>query len=138
MKTVTKIVLVDDSPAVLDGLVLLFNQYPKYKIIGRFNSGNELLEAGPEILFDSDLVLMDIEMPGKNGIETTKIINKIRPNLKVVALTMYIDKVYLEQLIESGFKGFVNKVDVCETLFPTIAAVLQNKYVFPHEINITK
>lgn len=136
METVTKIILVDDSQLVLEGLVLLFSQFPQYEIIGKFTSGDELLDADKGILFNCHLLIIDIEMPGKNGIVTTKIINKIRPDLKVVALTMYHDRVYLEQLIESGFRGFINKAEVSTTLFPTISDVLNNKYRFPSDLNV--
>lgn len=136
MESKIKIIIVDDSPSFLEGLTSLLERVPDYSIIGRFTSGDSFIEECIHFVGSCDIVLMDIEMPGKNGFETTSILNKIRPDLKFIAITMYHDKVYLQHLIECGFKGFVNKDEVSTKLYSTITAVMNNRYTFPNDLTI--
>jgi len=128
-----KVVLVDDNKAFLEGLEALLENEEKFEIIGKFISGKELLKF--EKLNCVDLLLLDVEMPELNGIQTAKLVNFDYPNMKMIAITMYQDKVYLTQLIESGFVGFVNKADVTDDLFDTIDEILKGELRFPETIN---
>ena len=82
-----------------------------------------------------DLILMDIAMPGVDGYETTKKTNWIYPELKIIAITMYTDKAYLEELIRSGFKGCVFKNKIYANLPKAIREVMEGKLYFPDDIN---
>jgi two-component system, NarL family, nitrate/nitrite response regulator NarL len=82
-----------------------------------------------------DLLLLDVEMPNLNGIQTAKLLNFDHPRIKIIAITMYQDKVYLTQLIESGFLGFVNKANVSDELFDTIERIMEGELCFPESIN---
>ncbi len=128
-----KVVLVDDNKAFLEGLEALLENDGKFDIIGKFISGLELLRF--EKLDSADLLLLDVEMPVMNGIQTAKLVNYDFPQMKMIAITMYQDKVYLNQLIESGFKGFVNKADVSDQLFNTIEEIMKGELSFPRNIN---
>jgi DNA-binding NarL/FixJ family response regulator len=128
-----KVVLVDDNKAFLEGLEALLENDGKFDIIGKFISGLELLRF--EKLDSADLLLLDVEMPVMNGIQTAKLVNYDFPQMKMIAITMYQDKVYLNQLIESGFKGFVNKADVSDQLFSTIEEIMKGELSFPRNIN---
>jgi DNA-binding NarL/FixJ family response regulator len=134
MKTPFKIIIVDDNPAFLECLSTMLEREIKYKIIGRFSSGADLLNY--PYLGCADLVLLDIEMTGSNGIETAKRIGYKYHLIKLIAITMYQEKVYLEQLIGAGFKGFVNKTEIAEKIVTIMDKVLSNKIVFPNEISI--
>lgn len=128
------IILVDDSKVFLKGLESYIKKETKYEVIAKFNSGIELIES--KELGDANLILLDIEMPEMNGIETAKRINYMYPELKMIAITMYQDKVYLLQLIEAGFKAFVNKTTVPEKLHDTMDLVLKGHLLFPEDINL--
>ncbi|MBN1950109.1 MAG: response regulator transcription factor [Bacteroidales bacterium] len=130
------IVLVDDNPTFLEGLSSMLNRRDDLHIIARYSSGQELL--GERVFAAADLILLDIEMPGLNGIQTAKQVNFLFPQIKTIAITMYQDQIYLQQLIEAGFKGFVNKTMVGETLFRVIDDVLQNQFSFPGDIELEK
>lgn len=134
MENEIKTILVDDNPIFLEGLNSLLKRDNRLKIIERLSSGKELLES-PNLL-KADLILMDIEMPGINGFETAKWVNYRSQYIKLIAITMYQDKVYLEQLIEAGFRGFVNKAEVASMLFKVIDQVMENKFVYPGNIKI--
>ncbi len=79
---------------------------------------------------------MDIEMPGLNGIATARVVNILYNHIRLIAITMYQDRIYLEELIKAGFKGAVSKFEIAEKLVPVIADVLHNKLSFPPEIKI--
>lgn len=81
--------------------------------------------------YDPDVILLDIEMPWLNGLETAKRLNSHGMKLKLIALTMYHDGIYIKKLIEAGFMGFVNKNNVSENLVMVIDKVLKGELAFP-------
>lgn len=129
-----KLILVDDNASFLEGLESLLANDIDYQIIGKFLSSDDLLES--DTLGLADIILLDIEMPGKNGIETALQVNFMFPQIKMIAITMYQEKVYLQQLIGAGFKGFVNKTMVGEKIFSTLKSVQDNKFLFPDDIEM--
>ena len=132
MENKIKIILVDDNPSFLTGLESLFEITDQIEVVGKFNSGSSLLENIHE--FYPDIILLDIEMPELNGFETALRINYINPKIKLIATTMYQDIIYLQKLVECGFKGYVSKPDVPEKLLNTIEEVVCNKFCFPQNI----
>jgi len=134
MENKIKTIIVDDNSIFLEGISSCILDDDRFEIIGKFSTGAKLLES--DELKYSDLLLMDIEMPELNGIETAKRVNYSHPNLKMVAITLYQDKIYLKQIIEAGFKGFVNKVNIPNGLFETIDSVLEGKFCYPENIKI--
>jgi DNA-binding NarL/FixJ family response regulator len=129
MKEKIKIIIVDDNPTFLEGMSTFLHNQNVYQIVACFSSGTALLEKIND--YKPDLILLDIEMPGLNGIETARWLNWFRNELKLISITLYQDNVYLNQLIEAGFHGFVNKNNVYEKLLHVINSVLKNRFVFP-------
>ncbi|MCG8698498.1 MAG: response regulator transcription factor [Bacteroidales bacterium] len=84
----------------------------------------------------ADILLLDIDMPELNGMEVAKLVNQKNPNLKIIAVTMYEDNLYLKELVLRGFKGFVSKKRVTKNLYETIIQVQNNNYVFPDIIKM--
>lgn len=128
------VILVDDNQIFLEGLKSLLERRHDLQVIYTYNSGTDLL-ADDKFGY-ADLILLDIEMPGISGFETAKRINYLYPQIKIIAITMYQDQVYLQQLIEAGFKGFVNKTEVDHSLFAVIDSVLKNTFSFPENIEL--
>jgi DNA-binding NarL/FixJ family response regulator len=62
-----------------------------------------------------------------NGLEIAKRLNFAHPDIKIIAITMYQDSLYLQQLVENGFRAYVNKMEVPELLLRTIESALQNR-----------
>lgn len=127
-----KVVLVDDNAAFLEGLEALVETDDRYEVVAKFTSGLDLLEY--KKLQSIELLLLDVEMPELNGIQTAKLVNFKNPRIKIVAITMYQDMVYLTQLIESGFLGFVNKTNVSDELFDTLEKIMDGELIFPENI----
>ncbi len=129
MEKIYKIIIADDSSLFLEGLNFIINRNKQFEVIDTCKNGIELINS--PFLLKSDIVLSDIEMPEMNGIEAAKRINYLNPNLPLIALTMFLEKVYLRTIVEAGFKGFIYKPKVYIELFDIIDRVLKNQYVFP-------
>ncbi|MFA6400628.1 MAG: response regulator transcription factor [Salinivirgaceae bacterium] len=111
-----KIIIVDDNNEFRSTLRFFIEQKLNHTVIAEATSGKEFLELPPSLISQADIIIMDIVMDLINGIEATKRITWIHKNLKVLAVTMHIEKVFLEQIIEAGFKGCVFKSEVFHTL----------------------
>jgi DNA-binding NarL/FixJ family response regulator len=124
-----QLIIVDDNPIFLEGITAYLSKLEQYEIVAVFSSGSNLLEAIDN--FDPDLILLDIEMPWLNGMETAKRLSSHGMKLKLIAITMYYDGIYIKKLIEAGFMGFVNKNNVTENLIQVIERVLEGELAFP-------
>lgn len=102
-----RIYIVDDHKLFREGLKLLLSTQDFVHHIYEASSGRDFIENLSFV--DCDLVLMDIEMPEMNGIEATEQALRIRPDLKVIVLSMYGDEQYYYKMVDVGVKGFVLK-----------------------------
>jgi len=107
MNAVVKILLVDDHPLVRDGLRARLEAMPQFQVVAEAGSAAEALEQagqhGPE------LVLMDINMRGTNGIEATAQFKQAFPGMAVLILSMHDKLEYVSQAIQAGARGYVLK-----------------------------
>lgn len=102
-----KIILVDDHSLFRNGLRGLLDRHNGYKVIGEAASGEEFLAMLPKIA--ADVVFMDISMPGINGAQTTERALMVRPDLRIITLSMFGDEHYYSLMVEAGAKGFLLK-----------------------------
>jgi DNA-binding NarL/FixJ family response regulator len=126
-----RIVLADDHVLVRQGLRRILEGVADLEVIGEANDGLELLN----LLNHSapDMVVLDIFMPNLRGIEAIHEIKKIRPEAKVLILTMHKDKEYLYLALSAGAKGYLLKEDADKELFSAIEKVRHGKtYISPH------
>lgn len=107
MSNPIKLFVVDDHPIFIDGITGLLKDTPGFEIIGTAGNGKELLEKMADNM--PDIILMDINMPEMDGIEATKEIKRIHPNVKVIMLTMFNDIRFIKELLEIGAKGYILK-----------------------------
>lgn len=104
----TKIFLVDDHEIFRKGLNMILEQIPDVQVVAEAGDGKEFLgKLGPEHL--PDIVLIDIRMPQMDGIQATREALRHFPTLKIVAISMFGEESYLEQMLEAGAKGFLLK-----------------------------
>ena len=102
-----KVAIADDHQIFRKGVILSLRAYPSLKFVLEAENGDELL-AGLETA-QPDVILMDLRMPGKDGIETTKIVSKKYPNIHILVLTMYEDERFVTHLMENGANGYLLK-----------------------------
>ena len=130
-----KIIIVDDSDIFRDGIKYFIEQIPDYSVIGEASNAEEFLSLSN--LNVVDIILMDIVMPGATGIEVTRTILWELKQLKIIAVTMFTNKAYLEELIEAGFKGCIYKAEIYSKLEEAIKIVQSGNLYFPEEIKMS-
>jgi two-component system, NarL family, nitrate/nitrite response regulator NarL len=101
------VIIADDHQIVLDGLKSLLEREKDICSVGEALNGIELLTLLEKK--QADVAVIDIDMPRMNGIEATKEIKKLYPEVKVLILSMYNDNEYIRQLIETGASGYILK-----------------------------
>ena len=116
------IVLVDDHSLFRTGLAGLLSRRDDFSVVADFGSGEEFL-ANLEAL-DVDVVFMDISMPGIDGAETTSRALALRPNLRVITLSMFGDDHYYTRMVESGASGFLLKDSDINEVYAAVDSVM--------------
>lgn len=102
-----KIVIVEDHTLFREGIKSLLSKIDDFSIVGEFSNGKEFIDS--IFSLDTEIVLMDIEMPFMNGIEASRQAKIKRPELEIIALSMYSNQKYYYEMIKSGVSGFVLK-----------------------------
>lgn len=121
MKNNTRILLAEDHKTVREGIKLLVNAQPDMEVIGEAGDGEAALKMAAELM--PDLVIMDISMPGINGLKATKKLRLLYPQIKILNLTRHTDDGYLQQLIGAGSNGYVLKQSAPTELINAIRSV---------------
>jgi DNA-binding NarL/FixJ family response regulator len=127
-----RIAIVDDHDLFREGIKLVLNQIEEFNVVFDTSDGNRFVEALDNIQFD--IVLMDIEMPAINGIQTTHLSLNAKPDLKIIALTMFSDTGHYTQMIQAGVRGFILKKANKFELQQAITTVYQGGNYFSQEI----
>ncbi|MEW6431231.1 MAG: response regulator transcription factor [Myxococcota bacterium] len=124
------ILLVDDHQMMRDGLRAVLEQEPDFHVAGEAADGREALEACESLR--PDVVVMDVGMPGLNGIEATRLLRTRSPRSRVVALSMNADRRYVQAMFSAGAWAYLVKSSASDELIRAIRAVAQGeKYVSP-------
>ena len=125
MTNKTKVMIVDDHQMVREGLKQLLETDDGLEVVGEAESGLDCLKlletTSPELIF------MDVKMPGINGIETTRVVCRTYPHIKVIMLTIYDDEHYVTEAIKVGAKGYVLKNIQREALLKVINDVINDQ-----------
>lgn len=125
-----KILLVEDHVVVRQGLKALLNGEADIEVVGEAANGREALQLVSDL--QPDLVLMDISMPGLNGIEATRQICQHYPGVEVVILSMHSNEEYVFQVLRAGASGYVLKQsDSSEVLTAIRAALAGGSFLSP-------
>ena len=127
-----KIVIVDDNETFRTGFKLFLQEKYNYEIIAEFDNANDIINSN--YLACTDIILMDIVMPGIDGIKASKILLKKNKNINIIIITMHTEKVFLEQLINTGIKGCIFKDTVFNNISKAIDNVVKGKFYFPKEV----
>jgi two-component system response regulator NreC len=125
-----RLLLVDDHAVVRSGLRMLLMDEEDMEIAGEAGTAAEALEAAS--LLKPDVILMDIGLPDMSGIEATREIRKLYPEMAVVALTIHEDEEYFFKMLDAGARGYVPKRAAPEELITAIrAAAADEVYIYP-------
>jgi two-component system, NarL family, response regulator NreC len=125
-----RLLLVDDHAVVRSGLRMLLMSEEDMEIVGEAGNAAEALDAAR--LLKPDVILMDIGLPDMSGIEATREIRKLHPDVAVVALTIHEDEEYFFKMLDAGARGYVPKRAAPEELITAIrAAAVDEVYIYP-------
>lgn len=116
-----KIMLADDHPLFIEGLSMMLRREPDFELCGIANNGREVLEMLPTT--NPDLILLDINMPKMNGLETIKYIKQSYPSVKIVMLSGYFDDAIIKEAKLKGANGYLLKSSQQDELIHTIKMV---------------
>lgn len=130
---VIKVAIADDHKIFRKGVILSLRPYANIKFVLEAENGEELLagiaEAAP------DVVLMDLRMPHKDGIETTKILSKQYPSIYVLVLSMHEDERFVSHLMENGANGYLLKNAEPQEIKRAIMDVYEKGYYLNNFVN---
>ena len=121
--------LVDDHAVVRAGIRVLLDARDRFEVVGEAETGEEALERAPEL--DPDIVILDLSLPGMNGIDTARALKEQLPTTRFVALSMHEDPEYVRGFLEAGGSGYVPKSSLETQLVDAILAVSRGEYYAP-------
>ena len=115
-----RILLADDHVTVRHGLKLLIDSQPDMKVVSEASDGNAAVERA--VALKPDVIVMDISMPGMNGLVATRTLKQLQPGAAIVTLTRHADDAYLQELLRAGVSGYVLKQSAPTELLQAIRA----------------
>lgn len=128
MASQIKIHLADDHQVLIDGLSNLLKTVPNFEVVGSSLDGTTVYN---DVLLDeADVLILDISMPKKDGIETLKEFNQKQPSCKVIILSSYDDLKIIKEVMKLGAKGYLTKNCAGENIIEAVEAVYQGQEYF--------
>lgn len=132
MKDTYKVFIVDDHKIFREGLIFMISKMKGFEVVGEAADGSTFLEMVDHV--EVDIVIMDVAMPGIDGISaTTKVLEKY-PDIKVIALTMFCDEEYYYKMIQVGVKGYILKESGKDELAAALNSVIAGETYFSMKI----
>lgn len=129
----SRIVLADDHKIMRNGLRSLIEKELEIEVIGEAENGRDAVRIATGLT--PDMIIMDIAMPGLNGIEATRQIIASVPGIKVIALSMHTDNWYITEMLKAGACGYVLKDNAFEELVNAIRAATENRIFLSPQIS---
>ncbi len=126
----TRILLADDHKITRQGLRSLLEKQKDMEVIGEADNGRSALQLANEL--GPDVIIMDVTMPDLNGVEATRQILSKSPDIKIIALSMHSDAMFVTEMLKSGASGYLLKDCAFDELTRAIKTVMENKtYLSP-------
>ncbi|MFL5766192.1 MAG: response regulator [Bacteroidia bacterium] len=127
-----RILIADDHPIFINGMKNLLGEVADIEVVGGALNGQELISMASEL--QPDVILTDIQMPVKNGVEASIEIHKLFPKIRIVALTMMNESIYIRKMLEAGASGYILKTVEKEELVRVIRKVMDGEKQFSPEV----
>ena len=130
----TDLLIVDDHEIVRAGIKRLVENTPNLNIVADLGSGEEAYQFLQKNTVD--LIIMDVSMPGKGGIETTNQIKKRYPKIKILMLSMHDNTMIIEKAMKAGADGYILKNDLSDDLLNAVGKVMNNETIISASVDV--
>lgn len=127
-----KIIIVDDHPIFREGLRALLEKQENVLVVAEADDGRHVLQLARD--HNPDIIIMDITLPGLNGIEATRNILREMSGIKIIALSIHTNHIFVEEMVAAGAVGYVLKSSAFEDLVQAIHAVMQDNTYFSPKV----
>jgi DNA-binding NarL/FixJ family response regulator len=125
-----RVLIVDDHAFIRRGIQSILQAFPEWELSGEADNGNDAIRLAE--LLKPDVIIMDVSMPGLNGIEATRTIQKNDPHAKIVLLTLHESAELVRSAFRAGARGYLLKVDAEQELIRALTVVLgEGSYISP-------
>lgn len=129
-----KVAIVDDHTLLSQAISKLVDEFDDFESIGEFKNGQEIITALKAGSIHPEIILMDVNMPILNGIETTKIISKDFPEIHIMALSVEEDEQTIIQMLKSGAKGYLSKDIQKDLLHTALTTTLHEGFYYTQNV----
>ena len=130
----TDLLIVDDHEIVRAGIKRLVENTPNLNIVADLGTGEEAYQYLQKNIVD--LIIMDVSMPGKGGIETTNQIKKRYPKIKILMLSMHDNAMIIEKAMKAGADGYILKNDLSDDLLNAVEKVMNNETIISASVDV--
>ena len=125
-----RVLVVDDHAVIRRGVQGILSTYPEWDLCGETDNGQDAIRLAGELA--PEVVIMDVSMPGMNGLEATRIIHEVLPETKVLLLTLHSSSEFVRSAFRAGARGYVLKSDAENELVRALNVVIgEGTYVSP-------
>lgn len=131
---VLRILIADDHPIFRDGLRAMLASDPDFELVGEATTGEEAVALAAEL--QPDLIVMDVQMPGGDGIEATRSIVRASPHVRVLIVTMFEDDGTVFRAMRAGARGYVLKGANYQEMLRAIRAVGSGEAIFSPKVAV--
>ena len=126
-----RIFLVDDPPAFREGIKAILKITHVMEVCGEASNAREAIDAILKV--QPDLVLTDISMPGRSGLELVKDLKVVIPRIRILVMSMHEDTVYSLRVIQAGGHGFLSKESTSDEIVDALQRIFEGQMVFRHD-----
>jgi DNA-binding NarL/FixJ family response regulator len=125
-----RVLIVDDHAFIRRGVQTILHAFPEWEFCGEAENGKEAIRLADEL--KPEVIIMDVSMPGLNGIEATRAIRKTQPGVKIVLLTLHESSELLRSAFRAGARGYLLKTDAEQELVRALTVVIgEGAYISP-------
>jgi NarL family two-component system response regulator LiaR len=128
-----KIIIVDDHPIVREGLINIVSDDDSYTVVGSCGDGAEVIPLINKV--KPDIVVLDISLPNKNGLQIIRELKEKKIDLEIIILTMYKEEEYFEEAMDLGVKGYLLKENALKELANCLNRVVNGKHYICSEFS---
>jgi DNA-binding NarL/FixJ family response regulator len=128
-----RVLIVDDHAAIRRGVQAILHPFPEWEFCGEADNGNDAVLMADAL--KPDVIIMDVSMPGLNGIDATRAICKAQPQVKIVLLTLHDSADLVRSAFRAGARGYLLKTDAEQELVKALQAITGQGAYFSQKID---